>query len=205
MNKPLSDQLGRPLTFDPEKVLFEILNVFWEKGYDHTSVGDLETATGLTRPSLYNTFGNKRVMYEKSIELYLAKMETFIGTSLTNGSNGLEDLIGFVDTLIESFHDETYAAGCAILNAMAAHGELDVFAANSARVYREQLLAGITATVERAVAAGEVPERELEVLVDRMHLYLVGLNILTRHNDTFERIVLSAEAIKSDIRAWAQK
>jgi AcrR family transcriptional regulator len=46
------------------------MDVFWEKGFEGTSMSDLETATGLRKGSLYAAFGDKRAMYRKSVELY---------------------------------------------------------------------------------------------------------------------------------------
>ena len=62
--------MGRPREFDEDEALAKIMDVFWEKGFEGTSMSDLETATGLRKGSLYAAFGDKRAMYRKSVELY---------------------------------------------------------------------------------------------------------------------------------------
>ncbi|MEM1051751.1 MAG: TetR/AcrR family transcriptional regulator [Pseudomonadota bacterium] len=63
-------KIGRPRTFDYEVALTEALTVFWEKGYDGASIRDLTQAMGITGPSLYAAFGDKRELYLKAIDRY---------------------------------------------------------------------------------------------------------------------------------------
>lgn len=61
---------GRPRAYDPEAALARAADVFWNKGYDGTSLDDLAAATGMNRPSLYAAFGDKRALYLKTLERY---------------------------------------------------------------------------------------------------------------------------------------
>ena len=63
-------KLGRPREFDEEAALEKILNVFWAKGFEGTSLSDLMAATGLQKGSIYAAFGDKRAMYQKALALY---------------------------------------------------------------------------------------------------------------------------------------
>ena len=62
--------IGRPRAFDVDKALQKALEVFWEKGYEGTSLPDLTEAMGINKPSLYAAFGNKEQLFLKAIELY---------------------------------------------------------------------------------------------------------------------------------------
>ncbi|MEO1583498.1 MAG: TetR/AcrR family transcriptional regulator [Planctomycetota bacterium] len=61
---------GRPKAFDETAALEAAMAVFWDKGYDGTSVADLVTAMGIGRQSLYDTFGGKRNLYLRALRHY---------------------------------------------------------------------------------------------------------------------------------------
>lgn len=57
--------------FDTEAALGAAMNVFWDLGYEGTSIDDLTKATGLSRSSLYSAFGNKEKLFLNVIDHYL--------------------------------------------------------------------------------------------------------------------------------------
>ena len=62
--------MGRPREFDEDEVLQAALRVFWEKGYESASLGDLLEAMGLTKSSLYKAFGSKEALFWRVVERY---------------------------------------------------------------------------------------------------------------------------------------
>ncbi|WP_434054710.1 MAG: TetR/AcrR family transcriptional regulator [Roseibium sp.] len=63
-------KMGRPRTFDSREALTAAMNVFWAKGYDGASLKDLTSAMGISGPSMYAAFGDKRELFLKTIDLY---------------------------------------------------------------------------------------------------------------------------------------
>lgn len=83
MNKPEAIPCrGRPREFCVDQALAQALRVFWEKGYDGTSLNDLTEAMGITRPSLYAAFGNKEALFRKALDLYECEKLTYIRNAL---------------------------------------------------------------------------------------------------------------------------
>jgi AcrR family transcriptional regulator len=68
--KPLSKPRGRPRSFDRDEALARAMDVFWEKGYESTSMADLTAAMGINPPSLYAAFGDKERLFLEAIERY---------------------------------------------------------------------------------------------------------------------------------------
>ena len=73
---------GRPREFCVDGALAEALRVFWEKGYEGTSLNDLTEAMGITRPSLYAAFGNKESLFRKALDLYEREKLAYIRKAL---------------------------------------------------------------------------------------------------------------------------
>jgi len=66
---------GRPKQFDPDCALDRAMMLFWERGYERTSLGDLLHAMGISRQSLYDTFGDKRTLYLAALDRYRARQQ----------------------------------------------------------------------------------------------------------------------------------
>jgi AcrR family transcriptional regulator len=61
---------GRPRTFDPDAALRTALDLFWERGYEGTSLNDLAQAMGIASASIYACFGSKEELFRKVMTLY---------------------------------------------------------------------------------------------------------------------------------------
>ena len=78
--------LGRPRAFDIDKALDRALQVFWEKGYEGSSLSDLTEAMGVNRPSLYAAFGNKEALFRKALDRYVEGTMIFVLDALNESS-----------------------------------------------------------------------------------------------------------------------
>ena len=65
--------MPRPKSFDEDAVLDQAVELFWDRGYEGTSLADLEAHLGLGRQSLYNAFGDKHTLFLKALDRYRRK------------------------------------------------------------------------------------------------------------------------------------
>ena len=62
--------MARTKDFDENEVLAKAIQLFWRKGYNGTSLQDLIAGLGISRSSLYDTFGDKHQLYLKALSAY---------------------------------------------------------------------------------------------------------------------------------------
>ena len=117
---------GRPRAFDEEEVLETIMELFWKKGYEGTSLSDIVSATGLKKGSLYTSFGDKHTMYIKALNHYHRNAVIGICTVLRSPAPPFERLKNFLSAPIdatEATGDD--GRGCFLCNAAADRASVD--------------------------------------------------------------------------------
>ena len=61
---------GRPREFDRDEALESAMRLFWDRGYEATSISDLTRAMRITPPALYGAFGSKKQLFLEAVERY---------------------------------------------------------------------------------------------------------------------------------------
>lgn len=108
--------MGRLKEFDQEKVLHKAMLVFWEKGYEATSIPDLLNAMEISRSSLYETFIDKQTLYCKAINHY-KKMRKEKKRVLLDAPTVKEGIKNFFALHIELAFSDDFPKGCLVTNA----------------------------------------------------------------------------------------
>ncbi len=109
---------GRPRKSDPEEVLETAVKLFWERGYEGTSMNDLACATGMAKPGLYATFGDKEALYGKALARYFERGEPRFDAVLNAGAPLRETVRSYLETVAESLNDKTTPYGCFLVNSL---------------------------------------------------------------------------------------
>ncbi|MEM8813377.1 MAG: TetR/AcrR family transcriptional regulator [Pseudomonadota bacterium] len=108
---------GRPLSFDKAAVLTTAMDVFWQKGYAATSIQDLTDATGLSRASLYNAFGDKEHMFLAVVGHYTETESAKLIEALKDESRSGADAVRFYfDQLVAFSCEKGRRLGCLLTN-----------------------------------------------------------------------------------------
>jgi TetR/AcrR family transcriptional repressor of nem operon len=109
--------MARPREFDEDRVIEAITCVFWEKGYEATSMQDLVQASGLLKGSLYGAFGDKKTLYMRALAHY-DKTHIQSAVDMLCGNASLEQKINnLFDAVIEGVEKGVFAGGCLLCNA----------------------------------------------------------------------------------------
>ena len=156
--------MARPKAFNRDDALAAAMEVFWRTGYERASLDVLLKAMGISKQSLYDTFGDKRGLYLKALshyrELTLTSMRTLFASvgSTRDGFSRL--LLG-----LSAESEEQHARGCLLLSANLERGTSD---AEIARFLRENQ-AAVEKIFANAIAQGQ-SRRELSSTLDPQSL-----------------------------------
>src|SRR4051794_37512273 len=114
---------GRPRAFDIDEVLDRAIEVFRGRGFEASSMADIERATGLNTSSIYNTFGSKAGLFEKALSRYQSIRLAAFAEVLGTGTGGLADVHRALELQEAESRSEWGVKGCLAVNAMAELGQ----------------------------------------------------------------------------------
>ena len=103
-------------SFDEQNAIDSAMRVFWEKGYEATSIANLIESTGINRGSLYNAFGGKRQLFILSLLKYDTETrKTFLAQleALDNPKLAFKTLFG---ALVQQSKNNVQPKGCLLVN-----------------------------------------------------------------------------------------
>ena len=105
---------GRPRAFDPDKALSEALKIFWQRGYEGTSLANLTKAMGINKPSLYATFGGKADLFRKIVERYLQAQSALWDKAFEEPS-AQKAIAGLLNAVADSLTSGQNPQGCLLV------------------------------------------------------------------------------------------
>lgn len=119
--------MARPKQFDPEVALLKAMNLFWERGYNATSIEELVQAMGINRASLYSTYGDKRSLFLQAITCYRNKTLTPQIQQMVNSGDILTYLERMLDphTINDPCSETQLTLGCFLANCVTELGDSD--------------------------------------------------------------------------------
>lgn len=158
--------MARTRSFDPIAAVRAARTAFWDVGYEAASIPDLEAATGLSRSSIYNTFGSKRGLFDAAVQNYLDEVIRPRLSPLQVPEVAPEALIDYLNGLREAFTSLDSAAvanGCLLINTAGAPIAHEEPVAKVIAEYRAEL----HEAVSRGIAAlGDITDAKVERAAD---------------------------------------
>jgi TetR/AcrR family transcriptional repressor of nem operon len=187
--------MPRVKEFDETEVLDQALELFRARGFKHTSFDDLTRELGVSRQSLYDTYGDKNTLFHAALRRYLDRNADYLDRALEDDAPIQEVMARFFDGVISN-NCANSSKGCLMVNSMvelAPHDpEIRALAQAHARAFEGRLATRISAAQRK----GEIGRDKDPVALAR-YLYhtLLGFAVAAR---TFgERESLRATAALS--------
>jgi AcrR family transcriptional regulator len=179
--------MARPRSFDRDAALRKALLLFWERGYDATSISDLTKAMGIAAPSLYAAFGDKRKLFDEAVRTYQETDGKLVARGL-EAPTAREAVESMLRTAAREYTDDTHPRGCLVVSE-------PLLAAD-----RAASRAAIHERLQRAADAGELPpDADVDALAAFYGVVIGGMS--ARARDGASRADLEAVAVTA-MKAW---
>jgi AcrR family transcriptional regulator len=172
---------GRPRGFDRDDVLDRAMRLFWERGYEATSVSELTEAMGITPPTLYSFFGDKKHLFLEAVDRYQSGPGCFAIKALTEEPTAERSIRRLLMESVSSFSNPKGPKGCLVVLGATNCGveSGDVFEALSDR--RRAAEAAVHNRIAAGRAAGELAKgTDIDALTGLITATLFGLAIKAR-------------------------
>ena len=192
---------GRKPGFDRADTVAKVADLFWAKGYDGVAISDVMNATGLSKSSLYNSFGDKDDLFRIALSHYHTNVVEAGAQWLAadDGQNGWDKL----DALLSGPANDVFGSddrrGCFLCNT-ASDGLSGAPAVNDlVRDGFGQLVDAVTQLLSRA-APNATPDQRLNAARLIITTY-AGLRVRSRHAQSRSELDAVRETLLHSARA----
>jgi AcrR family transcriptional regulator len=169
---------GRPRAFDRQAALARAMRLFWERGYENTSLTELTAAMGIRGPSLYAAFGGKEALFRECLELYQSAYGVPLAELAVGARSARARLVAILGACAREFARTDVPKGCfvalSVLQCGSEHSDLAEFLQEK-RLASRQVLRDL---LVEAKTGGELPpEADPDVLAAYLTAVIQGMSV----------------------------
>lgn len=195
---------GRPRTFDRDAAVERAMLLFWERGFEPTTLAELRAALGdLSAASFYAAFGSKEALFSECLALYMQTCGELTEQLRTRPHGPREAMRAMLHRAIQAQTSDSRPSGCmAVLSGFNCFGE-NSSVEQEAEHARRITGAAIAECVMAGVEAGELPaETNCAAMTLTIDAFLKGVAIQARDGATAETLHQSADLL---MQLWGQR
>ena len=173
--------MARTREFNEDKVLDAAMQLFWEKGYEATSLSDLTSRMGIQRPSIYAAFGDKKELFETALRKYMMSRASETRDKLQSHSSVKEAFAAFFADVVAEEYAGDCSRGCFCINTMVELAPHDEKFEILTREHQMYLSVIFQETIERGIQSGELNANiEAKALSQALIISLIGLTVMLK-------------------------
>jgi AcrR family transcriptional regulator len=180
---------GRPRGFDRGEALRRAMEVFWEHGYEGTSIGDLTAAMGIRPPSLYAAFGSKEALFREAVELYEQVEGDAPVRALRDGATAEAGVEAMLRAHALAYAAPNRPSGCMIVLAATTYTPSTEGIRDFLAEQRRASTAQLRERLERGRAEGDLPpDADVDALAAYVSSVQYGMSLQARDGATHEEL-----------------
>jgi TetR/AcrR family transcriptional regulator, copper-responsive repressor len=185
-DKPAAKCRGRPRTFDRDAAVDAAVRLFWERGYEATSISDLAAAMGIRSASLYAAFGDKARLFGEAVGRYQA-LSDYVIRALALAPTRLA-ISSLLTEAARHFTTGTAPTGClVVLSGLSSDRAASPEVHKMLAAQRVAFEAIVRARLERGRAEGDVAAgADLDALARYVVMIFQGLAVAARQGQARE-------------------
>lgn len=169
----------RTKTFEAPVVLDKAMLVFWQQGYENTSMQNLVDAMGIHRRSIYDTFGDKHELFIQVLAHYRDQINERFDQVLATHTDLRSRLTAIFEIFID--HPDNQPAGCLVVNTAATLNSLEPDIQTLIQHYLTQEKALLQALLIAGQAELE-PSVAIDLLAASLQSALIGIRVMAKVN-----------------------
>lgn len=181
--------MARPLEFDPDKALNEAMELFWSNGYDGTSLSDLLDVMELSKSSFYQSFGNKKQLYQQCLHQYRKQISKQLLADLDNASSAMDFLEDLFVSISRKADTPKGRRGCLIMNSASAKAPFDSEIGKIVKSGAQQFEKIFYKAIKQAQKEGDIPfEKDPHAMAQYLVSSRSGLLAMAKSGSTTEEL-----------------
>lgn len=159
--------------------------VFWEKGFEGTSIQDLEDAMGLKRTSIYNAFGNKRALFERVVACYKESVMAELFAAMDSAPDIREGVRRLLYGALDIHFDKENPGGCLVVLSVLESGQHDAQSQVAMQQTIHDLKNALQSRLGRAKKAGELSAKlDTAATATTIATTMTGMMVMGKANFT---------------------
>lgn len=172
--------MSRAKEFDEAEVLDQALELFRARGFQQTSFADLVEELGVSRQSLYDTYGDKQTLYLTALKRYLERNFDRLRRKLEDPAPVRQVFTELFDGMIEANSDHG-SPGCLMVNSMVELSPHDPDTRALAALHAREMETLFAARLGAAQRQGQIsPDKDPVALARFLYHTILGLSVASR-------------------------
>lgn len=182
---------GRPKVFDREDALEKAMTLFWQHGYEGTSLSDLVAATGAKAPTLYAEFTNKEGLFRAVLEHYISRFTDQYETCLFGETGSVAEVLeAFLTTIAKCFTAAGTPSGCFIVSTSSGLGASSQDIADTIKARHVLQDESLARFLHERQQQGELPERcDVNHIATYLSCIIRGMSVSARDGASCEELL----------------